>query len=74
MERNHNNDYFGQYWIHDYSKDYFWVWKHDVFIQHDSPKQHFVTENFEILHKKNPQNGHKENIQMYRYAAVMHFL
>ena len=47
--KNHNHEYFGKNLNHDSSTNYFWVWKHDVFIQHVSPKKHFVTEHFEIL-------------------------
>ena len=36
--KNHNHDYFGQYWNHNYSNDLFWVWKLDLFIQHVSQK------------------------------------
>ena len=49
---NHNHDYFGQYINQDYSKIIFWVWKHDAFILHFSPTQHFVFEIFEFPLKK----------------------
>ena len=36
--KNHNHDYFGQYWNLDYSNNYFYVWKPDAFIHNFSPK------------------------------------
>ena len=38
-EKNHKHDHFGQYWNQDYWNYYFWVWKHDAFIEHFSPKK-----------------------------------
>ena len=46
-------------------KRLFLTLKHDVFIQHVSPKKHLVTENFEINPLRNTQNAQIECVQSF---------
>ena len=61
-KKKHNQDYFGWYWNHDYSIDFF-EFENMMRLFLISKKKHFVTENFEFSLKI-------ENIKTKNYVQI----
>ena len=51
-----------------------WVWKHDAFIQHFSPKKHFVTLKFLFVLIENVQIENNVQICIQWFFSIKHWM